>query len=128
MNILKRIIGFFEKYKGISFILMSITLATAWYFSSIPGSSVHFGSIWPSIIYHFSIFALFSFFLLMIIAKKEIKIKNVLITILISLLFSILDEIHQIFVPLRSPDIKDVLIDLAGIVLSTTLAYLIKRR
>ena len=128
MNILKKIIEFLEKNKGISFVLMLITLAVIWYFSSIPGNSIPLKSIWPSIIYHFFIFALFSFFLLTIIAKKGIRKKDILIVFLISLVFSFLDEIHQAFVPLRSPDIKDILVDLAGVISASILVYFVKRK
>ncbi len=127
MNILKKILEFFERYKAISFILMLIVLGTMWHFSSLPGGTIAVGSIWPSIIYHFSIFALFAFFLLMIITKDRIKLREILIVIFISLIFSLLDEIHQSFVPLRTPSIGDILTDLAGISSASVLCYLIKK-
>lgn len=86
-----------------------------WYFSSIPGSAfTKIGSIWPSIIYHFLIFAAFAFCLIAIINNKKMEIKVFLIMLLISLGISCLDEIHQYFVPMRSTNFKDVLTDLIG--------------
>lgn len=40
----------------------------------------------------------------------------VLFTLLICLLFAISDEIHQLFIPGRSGEVRDVLIDLSGAV------------
>lgn len=97
------------------------------YFSSIPGSTISFGSIWPSIIYHATIFAGFAFFLLAVFVNKKIESKNIILTILISLFVAILDEIHQSFVPLRGPGLEDVAIDLIGAILSISLYYLVKK-
>ena len=128
MDALKKIILFFEKNKKISFIILLIILGIMFYCSSIPGSTISFGSIWPSRIYHFSIFAGFAFFLLAILTKNKLKTKTILTAILISLIISILDEIHQIFVPLRSASIFDILLDLAGILLSIGIYSLIRNK
>jgi glycopeptide antibiotics resistance protein len=127
MNPLKKLIEWFEKHKKISFVIILAILITMTYFSSIPGSTISFGSIWPSIIYHFTIFAGFAFFFLMFIAGKKLEKKTILTSALISLLISISDEIHQSFVPLRSPSIQDVLTDMAGVMLSIIVYVLIKK-
>jgi hypothetical protein len=124
--LLKRIIEWFEKHKKISFAFLIVIIATMFYFSSIPGSTLSFGSIWPSIIYHSGIFAGFAFFLMALMTKKKINAKNIILTILISIIIAILDEIHQSFVPLRSPGLDDVALDLTGVILSISLYYLIK--
>ncbi|MCB0198479.1 MAG: VanZ family protein, partial [Anaerolineae bacterium] len=33
-------------------------------------------------------------------------------------LFAVVDELHQVFVPGRTPDVRDLLVDLAGILLA----------
>jgi hypothetical protein len=127
MNSLKKLVEWFEKHKKVSSILLIIILGTMTYFSSIPGSIISFGSIWPSLIYHFTIFAGFAFILLAILTNKKVNEKNIILTILISLIIAILDEIHQSFVPLRSPGLDDVAIDLIGVILSISLYSLIKK-
>ncbi|MEK6913649.1 MAG: VanZ family protein [Nanoarchaeota archaeon] len=124
---LKKLVERFERSKKVSFTFLLIILGIITYFSSIPGSTISFGSIWPSIIYHSGIFAGFAFFLLAIFVKKKIEVKDIILTILISLVIAILDEIHQSFVPLRSSGLEDITIDLIGVILSVSLYYLIKK-
>jgi hypothetical protein len=127
MNIPKKLIEFLEKNKKIPFVFSIIALITMTYFSSIPGNTLSFKSIWPSVIYHFSIFAGFAFFFLATITKNKLKIKTILTVGVISLIVSILDEIHQSFVPLRSPSIFDILIDMTGVLFSIIIYVLIKK-
>lgn len=116
---IKKIILFFEKRKIISTIFLFGIIGLMWYLSSIPGSAfTGIGSIWPSIIYHFLIFAAFAFCLIAVINNKKVGIKVFLIMLLISLGISCLDEIHQYFVPMRSTNFQDVLTDLLGAGLS----------
>ncbi len=125
---MKKIINFFEKNKKISFSFVLLTLIAMWYFSSLPGTS--FGPRtfnWLPIAYHFLIFFAFAFFFLSFIIRKNIKIKYILITILVSLIVAVSDEIHQYFVPLRSSTIGDVLIDMSGVVLLVIIYFLIRK-
>lgn len=48
---------------------------------------------------------------------------RVVVTLLITVGYGISDEIHQMFVPLRTPDVRDVLYDLAGAVLGLLLCW-----
>lgn len=57
-------------------------------------------------------------------AKIKFSYKNIIIAALLSLLYSISDEIHQSLVPGRVGTYKDVLIDMSGILI---LSLLIKR-
>lgn len=124
---IKKIIEFFEKHKRISFIFILFILAAMWYFSSLPGNSTSIPRFsWTPIVYHFAIFSSFAFFFLAIITKKEIKIREFSITILISLIVAILDEFHQYFVPFRSVTIEDILIDMTGVISVTLICLLIK--
>jgi VanZ family protein len=62
---------------------------------------------------------LLGFFLLASIkGNSEIKLKDVLLTVGIAFVYAISDEIHQLFVPGRFSSIKDVLVDLMGILLA----------
>jgi len=115
--------------KRIFAIILTILMAIEiFYFSSIPGGKGPGGGLDLSIIYHFVAFFLLNFFLLIsIIGQKEIKIKHIMIVLLISITYSILDEVHQFFVPLRVPDLLDILTDGAGI-FSSMILYLYSKK
>lgn len=125
---IRKIIGWFEKHKGISFVFLLGIIVIMGYCSSIPGISVSSGFSWLPVAYHLLIFFSFAFFLLLITADKEIKIRDVLIVAIISLIIAILDEIHQSFVPFRDPSIRDVLIDFLGVLFSVITGYLFGRK
>ncbi len=125
---IKIIIRWLEEHKGFSFIILLGIIAVMGYCSSIPGISVSPGFSWLPTAYHFLIFFAFSLFLLIIIADREVKKKDVLITIIISLIIAILDEIHQSSVPFRDPSIRDVLIDFSGVLFSMMIGYLLGKK
>ena len=65
--------------------------------------------------------------------KKTRKIKQIAgMSVLSTALYAVTDEIHQLFVPGRSGQITDVILDscggLIGAVLSATILYLIRKR
>lgn len=75
---------------------------------------------------HFSEFMILAF--LVYINLKEYKVKNILrYTFIISALYAISDEIHQLFVLNRHCSIYDMLIDIAGVILAILLIHLFKR-
>ncbi|HEA46225.1 MAG TPA: VanZ family protein [Candidatus Pacearchaeota archaeon] len=122
-------IRWLEKNRYVAIILTILIAIEIFYFSSIPGTTVPGGIPGVSMIYHFLVFFLFNFFLLISIKGQEkINSKHVLIALLISISYSVLDEVHQMFVPLRMPDILDVLTDTAGIVLSTILIFYFNKK
>jgi len=113
------------KKRWINFVFLILIGVEIYWFSSIPGSGIETGgiSLMP-IAYHFIVFFLFALFLFSTINhNKKIKPKLVIFILILSLLYAVLDEIHQIFVPGRSSNLKDVLTDSAGI-FSSTLLYL----
>lgn len=64
---------------------------------------------------HFSIYALLGLlFSLLICQYKSIKTNHFLFAIIFCFLYACSDEIHQLFVPGRSGEIKDVLLDTLG--------------
>ena len=106
-------------------ILMAIEI---FYFSSIIGVKVSSGVLDLSIMYHFVAFFLLNFFLLIsVIGKKEIKVKHIIVVLLISITYSILDEVHQLFVPGRVPDLFDIFTNGAGI-FSSMIIYLYSKK
>jgi len=82
-----------------------------------------------AIVYHFSVFFLLTFFLLSSIkTKSKIKIKSLLITAIISILYAILDEFHQIFVPGRDGSIRDFMTDTIGIFFAVLIYFYISKK
>lgn len=61
---------------------------------------------------------------LLIIEKYNISIKSLIITIIICLLYSISDELHQLFIDGRSAKFLDVIIDTTGAIISSSLINL----
>jgi len=116
-------INWLEKRRIISLILTILIAIEIFVFSSLtfaPGQSTTSNL---SVIYHFTVFFLFSFFLLIAIkGENKINIKYLLIVFFISLLYSISDEFHQLFVPGRSAGINDIITDISGVI-SSILIY-----
>ncbi len=119
-------IKWLENNKIISFIITILIVIEIFYFSSLSFSQGGKGtfSLIP-IIYHFIIFFLLTFFIFISIkGNKKIKIKYILLVFIISLIYALLDEFHQLFVPFRNFSIKDILIDTAGIFSSIILTLI----
>ena len=53
--------------------------------------------------------------------------KSLILPVVISFLYAVLDEVHQLFVPLRNASILDVLVDTTGILLSVAVYLYYKR-
>ena len=103
--------------KRIFSIVITILLAIEiFYFSSLSRAPIKKALPFISITYHFIVFFLLAFFLFQSIkSKNKIKTSQVIITLLISIIYAISDEIHQLFVPLRHGGMFDILIDSIGI-------------
>ena len=77
---------------------------------------------------HFSIYALFS--VTMFSYVRRFKLKKIYIpsiSFAVCALYAVSDEIHQYFVPGRSCEIRDVIIDSCGILTGLAIIYLIKK-
>lgn len=121
-------IGYLEKNKRFSIIFMVLIAIEIFVISSIPASDFPSSGIDFSSAYHLMIFFLLNFFIILSLTKgKNMNLKYVLISIVFSLMYAVLDEIHQFFVPTRFPSLMDLLIDATGIFLST-LTYLHYKR
>lgn len=121
-------IKFLEKHRELTVILLILIAAEIFFISTIPGNKINTGGWDLSTAYHFTVFFLLSFFLLVTLTgKKKIKTKNIFISIVISVIYAVLDEIHQMFVPLRSPDLGDVLVDSIGILIAAMVYFYSKK-
>jgi len=115
-----KIIMFLEKNREFPIIFAIIIAVEIFMVSSIQRIRINnIGFLDLSVFYHIIVFFLLSFFLLISINGKKVKIENTLLVLLIAVTYAILDEIHQFFVPFRDPTTKDILMDILGISLST---------
>ncbi len=123
-------IDLLKNNRKLSVIFLLIIAIEIFLVSSLPGEDLTSKGINLSSVYHMIAFFLFNFFLLIFLNKnKKINVKTILIALTISILYAILDEIHQSFVPLRNPSLNDILIDSIGIFTSTLIyIYSSKRK
>lgn len=121
----------FEENKKTSISITLLIAIVIFLFSSIPGNSRELipGINILSITYHFSIFFFLNFFLLISLHGKN-KINNdyILLGAIISIFYGILDEVHQLFVPLRFSGLGDVMTDTAGILVASMIYIYIKKK
>jgi len=116
---LKKSIIWLEKNNIISLILALLIAMIIFYLSSIPSSGYPRGLGILTKVYHILIFFLISLLLIISIIKGKLENKYyIFIAILISMLYATSDEIHQSFVPGRTPAFTDVMIDSIGILIA----------
>ena len=81
---------------------------------------------------HATEYAMLAGLVLGAVTVSIIRWKNVLTAISVSVLYAATDEFHQLFVPARSGQVKDVLIDGSGAVIGTLIIcgiyYLVHKR
>ena len=117
-----------EKRRLLSFFMFIVIGIEIFYVSSISGSKAGGGNFLIPIIYHFSVFFLFSFFAFFLMkGKNEIKSKYAIFALFFSLAYAISDEFHQSFVPLRSPSLEDIITDLIGISFSILISIFMSK-
>ena len=76
---------------------------------------------------HFSIYALVGFLLMSLVNTYKIKeFDRLSISLIIGVIYAILDEIHQSFIPERSASIFDVILDGQGVLFGICIALLVK--
>ncbi len=76
---------------------------------------------------HFGIYAIFGMSMYLLFSRYNIKAKyKFFVPVIICVIYAASDEIHQYFVPGRSCELRDVLIDSAGILSGILIICLIK--
>ena len=118
-------ISFIEKNNWIFWIITLVIAIGIFYVSSVEFSS---GAGGPkninAILYHLIAFFFFAFYLLISLTAR--KNKDLLILgIIISILYGISDEIHQLYVPGRYFAFGDILLDSVGILFASLIYTLI---
>jgi len=122
-------INWLEKNKTISLVITFLIIMEIFYFSSLSFGGGGGGSSWIPVTYHFVIFFLLGFFTLITLkGNRKIEKKFIIITILITISYAILDELHQLFVPFRSSSIQDILTDSLGIASSIIIYWIYNKK
>jgi VanZ family protein len=117
-----------EKHNILSWLITIIIAAFIFYMSTINLKGPPGGYGWKTIVYHFTVFLIFTFFLLISIIKGSFKNKKLIIlAIIIAVLYAISDEVHQIFVPGRYFSIVDILTNFSGVFLASFI-YLMRKK
>ena len=75
---------------------------------------------------HFSLYTITGMILMLLLNTTNLKKKNkIYISLILGILYAISDEMHQIFVPGRTPLITDVLIDTLGIIFGISIIIIV---
>lgn len=121
-------LGVLERFNKISWIITIILGITIFYVSSIQFKTYSKTTNDLSAIYHFGIFLVFSFFLLVSSTKRKRK-DLLFLAVSIAILYGILDEIHQLYVPGRSFTLEDIFLDSLGVLIALALySFLIYKK
>lgn len=80
-------------------------------FSSLPGSSVPGGYSFQA---HFAEYALFGLLVMLALARGPATLRWALVAVAVCSLYGVTDELHQAFVPGRTPDVLDWAMDTVG--------------
>jgi hypothetical protein len=103
-----------EKYSWISWIFVAIIAIAIFYISSLTFGTGSGGFGWITTAYHFLAFFFLAFFLLPSVVKGKNK-GMILVALAIAIMYGVSDEFHQLFVPGRSCNFPDVMVDSCGI-------------
>ena len=77
---------------------------------------------------HFSIYTIMGILLMSLMLTYNLKTKNrIIISGVIGLLYAISDEIHQSFIPNRTPLVGDVFIDFSGVIIGILMVFIVNR-
>jgi VanZ family protein len=77
---------------------------------------------------HFTEYFIFYFLIYNALIEDFSKDKSLIYALIGAFIYAFLDELHQAFVPGRSPAFRDVLIDTSGSALCMALVYLVSHR
>ena len=122
-------IKWLEKNKIASVVMLLLIGVEIFYFSSLPGVPGAGGNPWIARIYHLVVFFLFAFFILASIKGiKKLTTKTYISALIISIIYAILDEFHQIFVPGRDGSIRDFMTDTIGIFFAVLIYFYISKK
>jgi len=118
---IRNLINYLVNNPGVTWLLILVYMLLIFYISSIPYLEQPLSIREPHapFLEHILEYSLLGFLVFLgLLSRGNIPIRNaILLAILISSIYGISDEIHQIFVPGRTFDILDITADLSGSVI-----------
>jgi len=107
-----------EKYSKVSWLFTIAIAVFIFYLSSLTFEPGPYTTSMNTIIYHFAIFFVLTFFFLPALVKGKSK-KLFLIGIILAIIYAVSDEFHQLFVMGRHGSLTDIMYDSTGILLAS---------
>lgn len=114
-------IKWLEKEYKVSLVITIIGAILIFYLSSLTFEGTSYNTGPSTIIYHFLAFFLFAFFLQVTCLKGNKRTGIFFLALVLSILYGVLDEFHQFFVPGRIFSIFDMFINSLGILCSSAI-------
>lgn len=112
-------INWFERHNKLSWAITILIAIAIFYFSTLTfEAGTNTGN--KSIIYHIAAFFVFSLFLLISVIKGKRK-SLIFLVILIAIVYGVLDEFHQYYVPGRCFSLFDMTLNTLGIATASTI-------
>ncbi len=114
----------FEKHNKFSAVITLFGAIAIFYISSLPFSGGVGGPSFIPTLYHFCAFFCLAFFLLISSVRGKEEYRIFLLAIFISIIYTITDEVHQLFVIGRYFAFSDIFVDTLGVLLASMI-YLV---
>ncbi len=115
------IISWLEKQHELSLIITIIGAVAIFFLSSLTFEGTFYSTEPSTIIYHFMAFFLLAFFLQVSCLRGNKKFNVFLLALVLLILYGVLDEFHQLFVPGRIFSFFDMFIDSLGSLCSSAI-------
>lgn len=93
--------------------------------SSMPGSTLPGGYSTQA---HFTEYAILGLLAYLALRLHASPVRSAILAVAIASLYGVTDEVHQMFVPLRYPDVRDWAVDTMGAAVACTAAALFASR
>lgn len=110
--------------RSIALVAAVVWMGLIFALSSLPGSAVpgRFGTLG-----HYILYAVLGGLYLLALPKMKSPWRAALTAVLFASLYGISDEFHQAFVPGRTPDVADWMVDTAGAITAVVLLELARK-
>lgn len=114
----------FEKHNKFSAVITLFGAIAIFYISSLTFTAGAGGPSFLTTLYHFCAFFCFAFFLLISSVQGQEKYQIFSLAILISILYGISDEVHQLFVSGRHFTFSDIFVDTLGVLFASMIYFI----
>ena len=95
------------------------------YFSSIPNLKTSQNPFWDEIFRSFAHFLMYGVLFVLFFRALNFRVKKqeFWVPLILAWLYGLSDEAHQLFVPTRSFQVKDLLVDFSGVILGGLIVW-----